>query len=67
VDDKWFDRCMGTAVALLIATIPLAVLFGIAVAAVEEINKPAAPTYHCDGPGYPAPGTAEARACWIKN
>lgn len=30
------------------------------------LEKHSAPTYHCDGPGYPAPGTAEARACWIE-
>lgn len=66
MNDKQFNNTMNALVASFFALFVLMVVGGIAVGITVELNEPTAPTYHCDGPGYPAPGTAEARACWIE-
>lgn len=61
--------------AIVIALSALATLlclvFGLALSAgiISAMDRPSAPTYHCDSSetmGYAAPGTSEARACWIE-
>ncbi|HEY6019868.1 MAG TPA: hypothetical protein VIY48_08160, partial [Candidatus Paceibacterota bacterium] len=66
VNDKQFNNAMNLVVISMFGLLVAGVIGGIGAAVIEELNKPTAPTYHCDGPGYPAPGTAEARACWIE-
>lgn len=67
MNDKQFDRWVNSLVVIMFALVFIVIpVAGIAFAVIGDSNKPTAPTYHCDGPGYPAPGTAEARACWIE-
>lgn len=66
MNDKQFDRAMNAVVIAMFSMFILIAAVGIGGAIFIGLNEPTAPTYHCDGPGYPAPGTAEARACWIE-
>jgi hypothetical protein len=66
MNDKQFDSAAKRLLITFGILVMMAWLTGVGLAVMSELDKPTAPTYHCDGPGYPAPGTAEARACWIE-
>lgn len=66
MNDKQFDRAVRMLLIAGGSALLLVWLAAVSIIMVSELNEPTAPTYHCDGPGYPAPGTTEARACWIE-
>ncbi len=66
---KRLSDCANLLTFIILASATLAFCVGMFLCAYTEGSRMEHPTYHCDASdtmGYPAPGTNEARACWIE-